>query len=177
MSRRVIIGGAILLMVMLAALGYYFFMPSGPLTPEEDDATFDDEFALVLSDYAGNEVRLSEFKREFLIVYLWASWCPYCKQELENLSQLKQTYGDKIQVLAVNRAEPLITAKEYTDSLAHAEGLTLLLDPNDALYKDINGYAMPETVFITKRGEVLYHQRGPIEMPAVDAKIKELLGE
>ena len=175
MSRRTIFVLAALLIV--AAVGAYFYLTAShkPLTLEEDEATFTDEFDLVLKDYDGADVRLAGFKRKFLVVYLWASWCPYCKQEMENLAQLKERYGDDIQVLAVNRAEPQPIAKAYTDSIQNVQDLVFLLDPNDLLYKDINGYAMPETVFINRRGDVLYHQRGPIQLQDVDEKIQELL--
>jgi hypothetical protein len=67
-------------------------------------------------------------------------------------------------------------AKKYTDSLA-TQGIPLLLDPTDSLYKEAGGYAMPETVFIRPDGDVLFHQRGPIQLPEVEAKIKELLAQ
>jgi len=164
----------IAVIIAISGLVYYFFF----YTPEPipDDATFKEEFALVLKDYEGNDVALSQFKRSILVVYLWASWCPYCAQELRNLAQLKTTYGDEVIILAVNRAEPLPVAKQYTDTLADIVGLTYLLDPEDALYKDIEGYAMPETVFINEKGNVTFHQRGPIELQAVEAKIKEIVG-
>jgi len=90
------------------------------------------------------------------------------------LSELKMRHGDAITVLAVNRAEPLVDAKGFTDALG-IPGLVYLIDKDDALYKDIGGYAMPETVFITDRGEVFYHQRGPIKIPELEAKLAELL--
>lgn len=177
MSFKLVVRIIIILILTGIAGGIYVYITSSqrPLTPEEDEATFTDEFRLVLKDYDGADVRLSDFKREFLIVYMWASWCPYCKAELENLAQLKRSYGDKVQVLAVNRAEPLPIARDYTDSLQDAGELVFLLDPADALYKDVNGYAMPETIFITRNGDVLYHQRGPVQLKDVDEKIQELL--
>ena len=160
-------------LVLLALLGaaYYFFLMPDPL-PEE--ATFEDEFALVLTDYDGNDVALADYEDEVLIVYLFASWCPYCGDEMRALADLKSRYGDQVTVLAVNRAEPLVDARSFTDKLG-IQGLIYLLDKEDALYKDIDGYAMPETVFITEDGEVLFHQRGPIKVPELEAKIAELL--
>jgi len=158
---------------LLFSLLYYFFW----YQPPADENTFREEYALVLKDYDGNDVRLSEFRREFLVVYAWASWCPYCGDEIRNLSSLKQRYGDKITILAVNRAEPLVEAKDYSDKLGDIVGVTFLLDPSDTLYKKVEGYAMPETLFIKSNGEILFHQRGPIELQAVKDKIDELLGK
>jgi thiol-disulfide isomerase/thioredoxin len=159
-------------LVVAAAFSYLFFGSAGP---KSDDETFAEEFGLVLKDYNGNDVRLSEFRRKVLIVYAWASWCPYCGEELKNLAQLKRAYGDEVQILAVNRAEPLPDAKGYTDGLGVAQDLVLLMDPNDTLYKDIGGYAMPETIFIDEQGAITFHQRGPIQLAAVEEKIQEIL--
>lgn len=158
--------------LILASLLYYWLW----YVPPADEDTFREEYALVLKDYEGNDVRLSDYRREFLVIYAWASWCPYCGDEIRNLASMKQEYGDKITILAINRAEPLVDAKDYSDKLGDIPGVTFLLDPNDTLYKKVQGYAMPETLFIKSNGEILFHQRGPIELQAVRERIEELLG-
>ncbi len=162
---------AIALLILLAYLIYSNLL----YTPPADESTFREEYALVLKDYAGNDVKLSDYRREILIVYAWASWCPYCGKELEYLAELKGRYGDGLSIVAVNRAEPLVDAKDFTDKLVGMDRLTLLLDQNDALYKEIDGYAMPETIFINSRGDIIYHQRGPIKPEEVDQKVAALM--
>ncbi len=157
--------------VLVGWLFYYFFSSE----PPADESTFREEYALVLKDYAGNDVKLSDFRREILIVYAWASWCPYCGKELEYLAELKGRYGDELSIVAVNRAEPLVEAKDFTDKLQGMEKLVLLLDSSDILYKEIDGFAMPETIFINSSGDIIYHQRGPIKPEEVDAKVAELM--
>lgn len=137
--------------------------------------TFKKEYRVVLTDYEGNDVKLSQFKNTVLIAYVWASWCPYCGAEIENLARLKETYGDEVQVIAINRAEPVTVAKEFTDALQKTEGVVFLLDPTDSFFRDIGGYAMPETVFIRPNGEILLHQRGPIQFPKVEEETRKLL--
>ncbi len=169
--KRTKIGVGILI-VLLSVGAFYWWYTTEPLP---DEATFSEEFELVLKNYEGEDVRLSEFKRDVLIVYLWASWCPYCGEELRNLAKLKNEYGDEVTVLAVNRAEPLGDAKNFTDQLQDVTGLVYLLDPTDALYKDVGGYAMPETLFINAGGDVTFHQRGPIQLDQVRAHIVQIL--
>jgi cytochrome c biogenesis protein CcmG, thiol:disulfide interchange protein DsbE len=160
------------LIFCLLFLVYYFWF-SAP--PPADESTFREEYALLLKDYSGNEVKLSDYRREILIVYAWASWCPYCGKELEYLSELKGRYGEELSIVAVNRAEPLVDAKDFTDKLAGMDRLVLLLDSQDSLFQEIGGYAMPETIFINSRGDIIYHQRGPIKPEEVDAKVAELM--
>ena len=137
--------------------------------------TFNTEYTLVLSDYNGKPVHLYDYRRQVLIAYAWASWCPYCGSEIEGLAQLKKTYGDNVQIVAINRAEPLATARAYTNALTDTNGIVFLLDPTDSFFKEIGGYAMPEMVFIDSSGTIIYHQRGPIRMEDVQAEIEKLL--
>ena len=145
------------------------------VTTVATDTTFSKEYALTLSDYNGVAVHLYDYRRKVLVAYAWASWCPYCALELQNLSVLKKTYGENIQIVAINRGESLQVARTYTNAISNVDGIVFLLDPMDAFFKEIGGYAMPETVFIDGGGDIIFHQRGPIHIEEVRAKIEELL--
>jgi thiol-disulfide isomerase/thioredoxin len=172
MNTTYIAGIVALVLIGVAFLFSHFFFR---VSPKTKDQSFAPQFSLVLKDYSGKDVNLYSFRRQIIVAYAWASWCTYCADEMTHLAELKKTYGDKIQILAINRAEPLQAAKEFTDKLKTGDDLTLLLDPNDAFFKSIEGYAMPETVFIDAAGNIVYHQRGPIDMPTLQDKIKQLV--
>lgn len=138
--------------------------------------TIKKEYALVFQDYAGNDVRFADFKKKPLVVFMWASWCPYCSDEIANLAKLKSIFGEDVNTVAVNRGEPGPVAQEFSRKIAGTDGIVFLLDPEDALYKSIGGYAMPETIFIDPGGEVVYHQRGPLPLKEASQKLNELLG-
>lgn len=142
---------------------------------KEKDANFAKEYGLQLTDYSGKSVHLFDYRRKVLIAYAWASWCTYCGGELQNLAKLKKTHGDNIEIVAINRGEPVAVAKHFTDNLPDTTGVIFLVDPRDSFFKEIGGYAMPETVFIDIGGTITYHQRGPIQLPDVEQKIKDLL--
>lgn len=129
-----------------------------------------------LYDATGQEVFINEFtKRSDTVVFMWATWCPYCSQELKNLSALKARYGDDITVVAVNRAESQVEIDAYLKGLTGVEGVVYLRDPTDALYKGMEGYAMPETFFVARRGDVVHHQRGPLNLDDAANRLTELL--
>lgn len=164
--RIALIAGAVM---VIAIAGFYW-----RYHPRAGATSFQPSYELVLKDYEGHDVRLSQFKREILVVHAWATWCTYCAEEIKNLATLKTKYGDRIEILAPNRAESVYIAKPFTDALGVGNNITFLLDPDDAYYKSIQGYAMPETLFINERGEVFYHQRGPMNIAEVETKISEL---
>ncbi len=158
MRSKKILGALVLLLLLGVGLFYYFAtrIPEG-------SKTFTQAYELELRSLGGETVELSAFKREMLVTHVWASWCPYCAEELRNLARLKEVYGERIRILAVNRAEPEEDAKRFLAAEGIADGaVTLLLDPEDAFYKDIEGYAMPETLFTDTRGVICFHQRGPL---------------
>lgn len=168
-ERNVRIALVVVAILLLLATSFYV-----RYRPRSGSVVFTPSYELVLKDYNGNDVRLSKFKREILVIHSWATWCTYCADELKNLTILKKKYGDNIEILAPNRAESVYTAKPFTDALDLGEGITFLLDPDDAFYKSVDGYAMPETLFINDRGEVFFHQRGPMNISEVEAKIAEI---
>jgi cytochrome oxidase Cu insertion factor (SCO1/SenC/PrrC family) len=57
------------------------------------------EYSVVLTDYNGANVRFDSFKHKPIIVFFWATWCPYCNAELKHLGELKKQYGDNVQIL------------------------------------------------------------------------------
>lgn len=170
-SRTHIVLGLALVVILAASIAYYVFFIKIP----EGAVSFKDQYNLVLKTYDGSDVELSTFKRDVLLVHVWASWCPYCGEELQNLARVEEMYGDEIHIIAVNRAESLAEAKAFTDPLQIPDSITLLLDPEDAFFKDIGGYAMPETIFIDEKGEILFHQRGPMKLSEVTERVRLML--
>ncbi len=161
--------------IVLLAVAFWFSQTFFKVPEKSADKTFTNEYGLVLHDYNGNEVHLYSFRRDVLVAYAWASWCAYCGDEMKRLAALKEKYNGKITIVAINRAEPKADAKAFTDKLGVDKNMTLLLDPDDSFFKSIGGYAMPETVFIDPGGNIVYHQRGPLDEAAMEARIKELV--
>ena len=167
-NGRVALGIAIVL-ILVGGYGYWRYHP------RRGTVSFQPRYQLVLKDYNGKDVRLSQFKREILVAHSWATWCTYCGEELKNLAILKKKYGDRITIIAPNRAESAQVAKPFSDALNLGSGISFLIDPDDAFYKAVGGYAMPETLFVNDRGEVVFHQRGPMSIEEVDAHLRALL--
>ena len=73
-------------------------------------------------DAEGNEVKLSDFLGQKVIVNFWASWCFPCLAELPHFNKKAQEYGDQIQFLMINvtfsderaAADAVLTQRGYT---------------------------------------------------------------
>ena len=127
-----------------------------------------------LKDYDGNDVSLADFAGKNIIVNSWAVWCPFCVAELPDFAALEAELGDKIAIIAIDRAESLAKTKSYTDDLGVTDDILFLLDPKDSFYRSIGGFSMPETLFVDGEGNILLHRRGPMKLQEMIQKSNEL---
>lgn len=128
-----------------------------------------------LQDYKGKTIKLSDFAGKPLVINSWAAWCPFCRKELPDFSTVQKEFGDKVVIIAIDRAETLDTAKKYSDQLGVTNDIVFLLDPGDSFYQSISGFSMPETIFVDKNGVIAEHKRGPMEVGEMREKIQRLI--
>jgi thiol-disulfide isomerase/thioredoxin len=131
--------------------------------------------AFSLSNYDGNDIKPEMFKGKILVVNSWAVWCPFCVKELSDFVELQKEFPDEIVVIAIDRAEPMEKAKEFTDSLSVSDGMVFLLDPKDSFYRSIGGFSMPETIFVDTSGEIRIHKRGPMELSEMRENVEKII--
>lgn len=128
-----------------------------------------------LQDYSGKTVNLANFAGKPVVVNSWASWCPFCREELPAFAAAQKEFGDKVVIIAIDRQESLPTAKGYTDAQGTSNSLIFLLDPSDSFYQSIGGFSMPETIFIDKNGNIVDHKRGSMDVNEIRQKINNIL--
>lgn len=77
----------------------------------------------------GQTVNLPQLSEQGVNIYLfWATWCPYCKQLMPHLQSIKDQYGKRVNVYAINISEngdPV----EYLNTNGY--DFTLLLNGDD----------------------------------------------
>lgn len=56
-----------------------------------------------LDNPQGEEISLSDFRGQVVLISFWASWCPYCREENPNLVRVYEKFGDdNFEVLGVS---------------------------------------------------------------------------
>ena len=174
----------IIIVVLVLTLGVLYLIFSGGSGSQSNDTgstqkekVESNKVSFALADYDGNIVDLSDFNGKIVVANAWATWCPFCVNELPEFEKLQEAFQEDISVVAINRAEPTGVAKEFSDNLGLSESYTFLIDPKDSFYKSIGGFAMPETVFLSPKGEILMHKKGPFDFAEMKEIVDKILAE
>jgi len=130
-----------------------------------------------LMDYDGNLVESKDYKGKIIVANAWASWCPFCVNELPEFIKLQESYPDEIVVVAINRAEPNSISKDYLENANLLGNIIFLTDPKDSFYKSIGGFSMPETIFVGPKGKLRLHKRAPMEFEEMEKIVQGILAE
>lgn len=174
----------ILSVVVLAVVGWLLISntgqhqnmaPTSATTQAEPSAQSDNVPNFHLQDYSGKTMNLSDFAGKPLIINSWATWCPFCRQELADFATAQKEFGDKVTVIAIDRVESSDTARKYTDQQGTTDKLIFLLDPTDSFYQSIGGFSMPETVFVDTNGKIVDHKRGPMGLNEIRERAQKIL--
>lgn len=128
------------------------------------------------TDLEGNPISLTDYEGKILVINSWASWCPFCTNELPDFGSLATEYKDKdVVVLAINREESKEQAERFLRTVNSGGDIIYVLDPSDYFYNSIGGFAMPETIFYDKAGNSVFHKRGYMRQSEMRQHIEEII--
>lgn len=145
-----------------------------PQTPPTKDTVPD--LTLVDQD-TGAPVALTSFKGTPAVINSWATWCPFCVQEIPDFEATQEKFQDKVSIVLVNRKEgkPSILSFLKKRGIPKDSPLTFLLDAKDAYYRAIGGFSMPETLFVNPDGTVAFHKRGVMDLAEMQELTQKLI--
>ena len=113
------------------------------------------------TDLAGNPIDLESYAGQVRVVNSWATWCPFCVEELVDFETLASELeeGEGV-VIAINRGEPAAKQQAFLNQLGEFEHIIFVKDEADLFYESIGGFSMPETIYYDESGSVSTHKRG-----------------
>ena len=147
MNVKKIVIGALLTVMAASSLA-----SSGNLTGQKAP-----DFALKSS--SGDNLRLSEYRGEVVMINFWATWCGPCRQEMPLLDELFSRYERVgFTLLGVNIDDDPKRAMAMIDEL----GVTfpVLFDSTKDVSKLFEVNAMPVTVILDREGNVRHVHHG-----------------
>ena len=115
------------------------------------------DFALKSS--TGDNLRLSEFRGDVVMINFWATWCGPCRQEMPLLDELYSRYQRVgFNLLGVNIDDDSRRAMQMIDELGVS--FPVLFDSRKEVSKLYEVEAMPVTVIVDREGTVRYIHHG-----------------
>lgn len=128
----------------------------------------------VLENSEGEQIWLSDYFGEPLVINFWASWCPPCKGEMPSFEAAWQKYGDQVTFLMVNLTDGSRETVETANAFIHENGYTFPVY-YDTEGRGVSAYgvmSIPVTVCITADGEIYAQQIGAVQEEKLDEWIR-----
>ena len=115
------------------------------------------DFALKSS--TGENLRLSEYRGDVVMINFWATWCGPCRQEMPLLDELYTRYQRVgFNLLGVNIDDDSRRAMQMIEELG--VNFPVLFDARKEVSKLYEVEAMPVTVLVDREGNVRYVHHG-----------------
>lgn len=159
----------------LYAIGLAAFLASMAATADIREGAAPD---FTLKSASGENLRLSEFRGEVVMINFWASWCGPCRQEMPLLEELYTQYQPLgFTILGVNVEEDPGKARQM---LAESPvSFPVLFDNTSKVSKLYDVVAMPSTVLVDRDGNIRYLHQGykPGYEDAYQQQVRALIRE
>ena len=128
-------------------------------------------------DLAGRAVRLSALRGQVVMVNLWTTWCPPCREEMPSMQRLyERLRGRGLELLAVSQDED---GQRVVEPFVRELKLSfpVLIDPDHQVGDRYGVWGYPETFVIDRTGHVVERVIGPRDWASADsvARIEALL--
>lgn len=152
------VGAVVLLVLGLIGLGWLVrdrFLPVevGSMAPD-----------FAATDLSGRPVRLSDLRGEVVLVNIWATWCPPCRDEMPSMQRLFERLGPEgLRIVAVSidarAGERDASGRPGGDVAAFARemGLTfdIWLDPEGKIQRTYRTTGVPESFVVDRSGRII----------------------
>lgn len=103
----------------------------------------------------GENIKLSDLRGQAVLVNLWATWCPPCREEMQTIERIYQEYkADGFTVLAVNMTyqdDPLAVMPFVKEQ---GLGFPILLDETGEIANAYQFHSLPSSYFIRRDGMI-----------------------
>jgi peroxiredoxin len=118
---------------------------------------------------SGDTLSLADFRGSPVMLNVWATWCPPCREEMPGLQALHEAYGDRgLRIVGVS-----IDSRGAEDAIRgflddHGIDFTILHDPGETVPRQFRTAGVPETFLIDANGVLAHRWIGKFDPMAPD---------
>lgn len=128
-------------------------------TGEEGNRKGDTPYDFKLTTLDGDEVNLSDYKGEKIMLNFWATWCPPCRAEMPDMQKFQEEHD--VTVLAVNLTDTEQNLTKVIDFINHYElDFTVPLDEKSDVANLYGIVAYPTTFMIDSKNRIQFIMMG-----------------
>jgi peroxiredoxin len=128
-----------------------------------------------LTDLTGKEHKLSDYRGKDVLLIFWATWCPPCRMEVPDLSELRRTVSeDKLAMLAISNERPDVVKKFVADQMIN---YTIFLDKGNmpapfGFMRIYRTTGVPCSFFINAEGKIKLAASGLLSLDEIKAVLQ-----
>ncbi len=105
------------------------------------------------------------------VLWFWAPWCPTCRAQAPNVSELATKYAGEVNVVGVGGLSDATDIRDYAKSV---DGPTHLVDEEGAVWRHFGVTAQSTYVVLDADGQVV--AEGYLDDGDLTAKVADLAG-
>ena len=132
--------------------------------------------SLTLTDVSGKTVALTDYRGCVVLVNLWATWCPPCREEMPTLLAFYEEYkSEGFVLIAVNQGETV----DLVEPFIFEYGLTfpVWLDEGSETGRVFNTMNLPSSYVIDREGRVRLMWIGGISAKNLEKYVPDVIKE
>ena len=130
---------------------------------------------LTLTNLEGDPASLADYRGKVVLVNLWATWCPPCKEEMPALESFHRKHADDgFTIVAINDGDPTADVVQFVEDY----GLTfpVWLDPTyiatEKAFKTLN---LPSSFVIDRNGQIVLSWVGGINLRTLEKYVTPII--
>ena len=166
--------------LILLAVSVYYLVNDNPLQTDLSAVPVQVNFAapeVTLTDMHGASRSLTDYRGQVILVNLWATWCPPCKEEMPALQAFYNKHKDKgFIIIAINDGDPTPDVAQFVKD--YQLSFPVWLDPTyfatEQAFKTLN---LPSSYVIDRNGTVRLSWVGGVTRKTLDKYVTPLITE
>lgn len=133
--------------------------------------------AISFQNEAGATMSLADFRGRVVLLNIWATWCPPCREEMPSLDRLNAKLGGpafEVVALSIDRDSALVKPFYQEFEIQTLRGY---FDPSSKVSNTLRAPGVPTTLLIDQEGREIGRALGPAawDSPQVEALIDSAL--
>ena len=174
-TRRNITAGVVLLLIILIFVALW---GNSIRSNKKSSRPIPGDIAIEFSaaDLLGDEISLSDYAGEVVLVHFWATWCAQCEDEMLMLESVWQAYQDQnVQFVGIAMDDTAASVQELAEDLQIS--FPLIVEENNVITPLYGVTAVPETFIIDQEGTVAYFYIGTMDAASLETVLDSLLSQ